>query len=241
MSSKGLYTKQSGILNTEDIINPYTPSNTDYVGVLKNPGIQINSSSEYIYSNSYVPSDVIGSNLDYPVPTYYTQVGVDGPVGYPVYLGDGLTVSFLQYVPAGTFTNGDIVEIEAYFESNVTTAKGFRYIIYHNTNTNIPSDPGTNILSMYGQGDATSKNVTLRRSIAVRNAATETIIPSQTTISFAIDVVATPTTSVSSSSVSSSTKSINWNIDQYILFAIDSPGTYDGTYAVLASYKIVKY
>ncbi len=239
MSTKGIYDKNLSIIDSEKIDASYTPSASDYVAIYDSPGVQIGTTTDYIYPKKFVPATSFGGGALSNVPQIIAKSTVEGT---RIASNGTQTKTASVLIPGGTITSGDIFDIEAYFYSSDPTARSYSYKILHNTSDAVPAD--TNILTQYG--GTNTKMAVLRRSFCVSNSINVTITsPQDGAGKYAVDLLNIPTsyTTITGSIADASVISnVNWDENVYIVFACTYPtGGLAGSWVALSHYKIVKY
>ncbi len=192
-------------------------SNSQYALVSPNQ-ITINDTLD---SDDYIV--VIYSNAIAGIQPYYSQAEVDallslksnsnqtprtwksGIDGVTVANTTTITPTYTQLIPANTFTSGDVVELLFRSTSPGAKTSASNNYIYVNTTNNLS---GTPIQIGILTGGATTRTIQLERALAIKGATTRVINSAGTT--------ATDT----GISAAMTTLTINWAIDQYIIFAI---------------------
>ena len=116
-----------------------------------------------------------------------------------------ITLTYFQLIPAGTFVAGNVVEL--LFRSTSPSAKASisSNYVYINTVNNLS---GTPLQIAIFNGGTTSRTIQLQRTLSIKGATTK-VITSVGTI--ASDTAATG---------AMTTLTVNWNVDQFFIFAI---------------------
>ena len=115
-----------------------------------------------------------------------------------------ITPSYSQLIPAGTFVAGDTPRLEFRATSGVSKSSASSIYFYVNTANNLS---GATQIGIYTSG-ATNRTVQAERTFSVKGATTKTI------------AVATSVPSDLGITANMATLTIDWTINQYILFAI---------------------
>ena len=116
-----------------------------------------------------------------------------------------ITPTYSQLIPAGTFVAGDVVSIEYRVASTIARTAASSIIIYTNT---INSVSGATQLAGY-LGGTTQRTFQIRRKMAIKGSTTRVTNP--VTAGATDDLTLT---------AGNNLLTINWAVDQYLLFAI---------------------
>jgi hypothetical protein len=134
-----------------------------------------------------------------------------------------ITPTYTQLIPANTFAEGDVVDI--FFRWACLSAKSTvtSSIMYINTTNNLST--GSPIQVGIANSGTTGRIFQMSRNLAVK-AATTRVVSSTTALPSDIGSV-----------VGLSSLNINWNVDQFIIFAIshstaDQPATFGDFYRI---------
>lgn len=113
--------------------------------------------------------------------------------------------TYSQLIPANTFGVGDIIDLECRLTSPGAKTSISNLYFYVNTSNSIS---GATQLAIYASG-ATNRTIQAQRKLSVKGATTKGINPTSSTINTDLGATAAMTT-----------HTIDWTVDQYILFAI---------------------
>lgn len=116
-----------------------------------------------------------------------------------------ITVTYFQLIPAGTFTAGNVVELLFRSTSPGAKTSASSNYVYLNTANNLS---GTPLQLAISTGGATTRTIQLERALSIKGATTKVIS--------SVGTIATDT----SNTGALTTLTIDWTINQYIIFAI---------------------
>jgi hypothetical protein len=116
-----------------------------------------------------------------------------------------ITPTYTQLIPAGTFTEGDVIEVAFRSTSPGAKTSASSNYIYINTNNDLI---GTPIQVAIFTGSTTTRTIQIQRSLAIKSSTTKVINPASN--------LSTDT----GSTAAMTNLTIDWTIDQYFIFAI---------------------
>jgi hypothetical protein len=174
---------------------------------------------------AYTPSTQLWENKTIPtvlgyIPSQTWSSALDGTSVANTLI---ITPTYVQLIPAGTFAAGDVVEIFFRWVALLAKTSITSSIIYANTTNNLST--GSPIQVAIGNSGTSTRSFQISRNLAIKGANTRVI---NSTVSSASDIGSLPT---------SNNVSINWNVDQFIIFAIshstnDQPATFGDFYRI---------
>jgi len=115
-----------------------------------------------------------------------------------------ITPTYSQLIPANTFSAGDVIDLECRLTSPGAKTSISSLYFYVNTSNSVSGATQLGIFS----GVATTRTLQASRKLSVKGATSKSIASA---VSASSDIIA---------SASMTTHTIDWTVDQYILFAI---------------------
>lgn len=130
------------------------------------------------------------------------------------------TITYSQLIPAGTFVTGDVPELYGRATSSAAKTATTDFTIYVNTSNSLSGATQVGRIATY----TPSRTITINRFLAIKGATTKVV-----TATSSADVEGIP-------SGAESTFTIDWTVDQYIIFGITHSTSADEMHGDL--YKI---
>jgi hypothetical protein len=193
-----LSTSQYTLVSPNQITINDTLDSGDYVVVIYSNAI---TGLQPYYSQSEVDALLnLKANSNQTPQTWYSALD-----GTSVANTLTITPTYTQLIPAGTFTEGDVVEVAFRSTSPVAKTSSSSNYVYINTSNNLI---GTPIQVAIFTSLATNRTIQIQRSLSIKSTITKVI---------------NPTTSLSTDTglnAAMSNLTIDWTIDQYFIFAI---------------------